>query len=77
MLDGDAERGGRPRRVRTAPARLAAGAAKARSDIPSLALCVPAPRSAACFNPVRPTNTALARAGGRSAHLETCVTLGG
>ena len=37
MLDGDAESGGRPRRVRTVSVRLAAGGATARSISPSLA----------------------------------------
>jgi len=77
MLDGDAEPGGRPRRVRTAPARLAAGGAAARPDSPSLAGGGASPEVAASFIPVRPTNTALARAGGRSRHLDAGLTLGG
>ena len=76
MLDGDAESGGRSRRVRTVSVRLAAGGATARSISPSLARVGASPEVAAGFNRVRPTVTALARAGGRSAHLEARATLG-
>ena len=77
MLDGDAEPGGRPRRVRTAPTRLAAGGAKVRSDSPSLAGGGASPEVAVGFNPPRTTDATLAHAGGRSEHLDACVTLGG
>ena len=77
MLDGDAEPGGGNRRVRTASVRLAAGGATARSVCPSFARAGASPEVAAGFNRVRPTVTALERAGGRSAHLEARATLGG
>ena len=77
MLDGDAESGGRPRRVRTASTRLAAGGATVRRESDSLAPGGASPEVAASLSPERPTDAAPARAGGRSAHLEARATLGG
>ena len=62
MLDGYAEPGGRPRRVRTVSVRLAAGGATARSISPSLARAgARLAGSGGCLSPQRPTAAALAR----------------
>ena len=59
MLDGDAEPGGRPRRVRTASTRLAAGGATVRRESDSLAPGGASPEVAASLSPERPTDAEL------------------